>query len=655
MLVSLFKKLSNNDLASTALILLVLAWLIHTTHVFNRLDNLVFDLGQKLITSPVPDDIIIVAIDEYSLSELGRWPWPREIHANLINHLITEKPAAIGFDVIFSEPDQRNPASDLSLATAIHHAGNVVLPMLLESTRNNGQIIETLPLPILVDHAADIGRVHAALDEDSIVRSVYLHEGLNSPAWQLFAQAVINVAEKLPSKNHFEPSSLPTQLFTIHRTDQRKVNFLGPAGYFPRISYAQVIKGEFPKGLFNDKTVLIGATALGMNDLLTTPVSGLGQPMPGVEFHANVLAGIRQNNLIQDASFNLSILVVSVLALFPLIWLPKQSALIGLVSTLCFMTLIAVMAGVLPKLWAIWIPPSAALLPLLLAYPIWSWRKLESAQKFFNEELDHLKQNLIAIPTENAETNALAYDKFDARISQLRHASEQLRFLQNQRKETLEFISHDIRAPIAAALNEIEKHTVVDEKLHRPLFRALALSDEFLHTSRAEMIETTSFSEIDYTGLVHQAIDDAYNAAMQNNIFLQRDVTENIMWIHGSFGLLHRAVLNLLLNAVKYGESNTQVLVNLSQSEDNTQAILSITNHGKGIPVDQQTQLFKRFSRIQGHEAIVSGAGLGLYFVKTVTDKHQGAIQVISDKDQPTTFTLTLPIAGFLPVSESGS
>lgn len=516
--------------------------------------------------------------------------------------------------------------------------------MLLESTRSNGQIIETLPLPILVDHAADIGRVHAVLDEDSIVRSVYLHEGLNSPAWQLFAQAIINTAEKLPSNNHFESANPPNQLFTIQRTEQRRINFIGPAGSFPRISYAQVIKGEFPKVLFNNKIVLIGATAVGMNDLLTTPVSGLGQPMPGIEFHANVLEGLRQHTLIQNASPKLCILVISLLTLLPLIWLPKHSALVGLVSTLCFITLIAATAGILPKLWSIWIPPSGAVIPLLLAYPIWSWRKLESAQKFFDEELDHLKQNLIALPSENSDSSALPYDKFDARILQLRHAAEQLRFLQNQRKETLEFISHDIKAPIAAALNEIEKYAVIDEKLHRPLFRALALSDEFLHTSRAEMITTSSFSEIDYTGLVHQAVDDAYDAATQKNMLLQRDVTEDIVWVNGSFSLLHRAILNLILNAVKYGDNNTEVLIKLTLNANSTQAVLSITNSGIGIPLDQQAHLFKRFSRVKEHEAMTSGSGLGLYFVKTVADKHQGTIQVVSDSNKPTTFTLTLPI-----------
>lgn len=109
MLNASFKKLLSNDLASTAFILLALAWLIHSTHIFTRLDNLVFDLWQRLISTPAPNDIIIIAIDEYSLSEIGRWPWPREVHARLINRLATEKPAAIGFDVIFSEADPPIP------------------------------------------------------------------------------------------------------------------------------------------------------------------------------------------------------------------------------------------------------------------------------------------------------------------------------------------------------------------------------------------------------------------------------------------------------------------------------------------------------------------------------------------------------------------
>ena len=82
-----FKRLSLNDYASTAFILLTLAFLLHTTAILSRVDNLLFDLGQKFSHSPPPDDIIIVAIDEESLSKLGRWPWSRSHHAHLIDRL----------------------------------------------------------------------------------------------------------------------------------------------------------------------------------------------------------------------------------------------------------------------------------------------------------------------------------------------------------------------------------------------------------------------------------------------------------------------------------------------------------------------------------------------------------------------------------------
>ncbi|HAJ71136.1 MAG TPA: histidine kinase, partial [Methylophilaceae bacterium] len=101
------KRLQLNDIASAALILLALSLVIQVTHLFDRVDNLVFDLGQKLITTPAPDDIVLVVIDQNSLSHLGRWPWSRNTHAALLNRLKQEHPAVIGLDIIFSEADQR--------------------------------------------------------------------------------------------------------------------------------------------------------------------------------------------------------------------------------------------------------------------------------------------------------------------------------------------------------------------------------------------------------------------------------------------------------------------------------------------------------------------------------------------------------------------
>lgn len=636
-----------NDYVSTAFILLVLVVLIHVTGLFSRVDNLIFDIGQRSFVTPAPTDIVIVAIDENSLSQLGRWPWPRQVHAELIQRLKHEQTSAIGLDIVISEPDQTNAAADEALAESIEQAKNIVLPVLLETTRTNGQLIETLPLPIMAERAADLGRVHAVLDEDGIARSIYLYEGIGAPVWQHFSQAVLNVALKQPSGNQFQLQTSRPDLtgkndFSLDWQGQKKVNFRGPPGHFPSISYVQVLNGEFEKDAFKNKIVLVGATASGMNDLLSTPVSGLRQPMAGVEFHANVLDSMRNHRLIDSAPMLLSLVILIGITLIPLVWMPKLPALMGLVSTLLYFALVGSFAAFLPKIFNIWIAPSAALLPILISYPVWSWRKLEAAQRYLDQELAYLK-SLILIDVK--DNTAHSYDSFDDRIEQVRAAGQQLRFLQNDRQEVLAFISHDLRAPLASALMLLEEHQQLKSRLHAPLSQALSLAEDFLQASRAEMSNRADFKELDFAGITHQAVDGAYEEALKKNITLEREIVDGLVWVNGNFGLLQRAILNLVLNAIKFSPVNSTVLIRLSYA--NQQAEMSVIDHGPGIPLAEQEQLFKRFSRLKNSHTSPDGAGLGLYFVHTVAEKHFGSVEVNSDKGQKTRFTLRLPVLSF--------
>ena len=646
------KKFGVNDYVSSALILLALTILTHNTGLFSRVDNILFDLGQKLHHQAAPADIIIVGIDENSLSQLGRWPWSRHTHAALLNQLHNAGAAAIGLDIIFSEVESNdeNHAGDKALAAAIKQAGNVVLPVMIESTRLNGQVIETLPLSDYAENAADLGRVHVVLDDDGIARSIYLFEGIGAPVWQHFAQAILNVAQHQPSKNQFAASNdfssnnFPTNNssssnFSLIRRDQRRISFLGVFSHFDTISYAQVLRGEFTKGLFKNKIVLVGATASGLGDTFPTSVSSTQQLMPGVEFHANVLQSIRTKTLIKTVLPSVSLLIMAIIALLPLLWLPKLSALSGLITTLFAFVLLIFTAVLMPQLAGVWLPPSAALCSLLLAYPIWSWRKLESAKRYLDNELHQLKQSLMYAP---ATSTHAVYDHFDARIEQVRAAGAQLRFLQEDRKETLAFISHDLRAPLARAMLLLEENQQLKHQLAAPLAQALHLAEDFLQASRAEMLDRTSFKELDFASLAHQAVDDAYEAAKNKNIKLERDIADEVVWVNGNFGLLQRAMLNLILNAVKFAPEHTAVTVKLSCN--NQQARLSITNEGAGIPIAQQQHLFKRFSRTKGVTAATEGAGLGLYFVHTVAEKHHGNVGVQSEMGKKTCFNFSLPI-----------
>ena len=135
--------------------------------------------------------------------------------------------------------------------------------------------------------------------------------------------------------------------------------------------------------------------------------------------------------------------------------------------------------------------------------------------------------------------------------------------------------------------------------------------------------------------------------AINKQIHLVRQMVEGIIWIEANFGLLHRAILNLIINAVKYGPESSNVTIQLTLNTANNQAIFSVTDHGPGIPIEEQGKLFKRFSRMKGQDQVSEGAGLGLYFVRTVIEKHHGSVQVSSDLGEPTIFSIYLPIIGF--------
>lgn len=629
----------RGDRLSTALILLGVALLTGGSGVLSRVDNLLYDLGQRLQARAAPEDIVIVAIDEDSLSKLGRWPWSRRLHAALIDRLHADGARVIGVDLIFSEPDAADQPADALLAGAIQRAGNVVLPVLLESSRVNGQLLETLPLPQLVEQAAALGRVHVELDQDGIARSIFLWEGVGSPRWPHFAQAVLAAAGQLPAAIGREPPvAADAQPFALVRQTPRRFAFLGPPGHLRTLSYAQALTGAFPPGTFRNRIVLVGATAAGMGDLLPTPVSGLRQPMPGVEVNANALDSMRSGRLVRDVSPATTLVVTGVLALIPLLWLPRLNPLGGLLASALWFVAVAAAAVTLPLTAQRWMPVSGALLAILLSYPVWSWRRLETAGRFLDHELKRLRQQLGAVAS--IQPRALSHDPFEARIQQVQAAAHRLRHLQEERRETLAFISHDIRAPLASALLQLDALPAARAALHGPLSQALMLAEDFLNTSRAEMMDTRRFEELDFAALVHQAIDDAYAAARARPVQLVRELPDEPVWVRGEFGLLQRALLNLVLNAVRFAPAQTSVEVRVHGGDGWAEA--SVTDHGPGIAPADRAQLFRRFSRSAGD---TSGTGLGLYFVRTVAEKHGGTVAVDSAPGEFTRFTLRLPLA----------
>ncbi|HEX8192534.1 MAG TPA: EAL domain-containing protein [Allosphingosinicella sp.] len=226
-------------------------------------DSAVEEIRHNLFRKMPSQQTVVVAIDGPSLDEIGNWPWARSTHGRLVDRLRESGARRIAFDVGFAAPSE-DPAEDRAFAAAIERArGRVVLPALLENADGEyGERTEVLPTESLRRHA-DVGAIWLNLDPDLFARNL--------------PYSVRIVGEQRPSLATYladQPS---------RRTDTIPLDWsIDPVG-FPIVSYADVLAGRVPPGLFEGRNVIVGATASTLGDRFVVPSHGR---IPGVFIQA---------------------------------------------------------------------------------------------------------------------------------------------------------------------------------------------------------------------------------------------------------------------------------------------------------------------------------------------------------------------------------
>jgi len=276
------------------------------------------------------EDIIIVAIDDKSLEELGTYPWPRDVYGKIIDKLKKDNARVIGLDIEFANPGPK-PENDLYFARAAKAAGNV----LSVATFTDDKIVVegvgefpykkyNLPIKILNDSIKKTGFTAFEMDTDGVVRKSSLVSFLDDPkelAGKKYQSAQKVYSFPLTAVSMFTGKTEEQVLDDVmkHNSLFKKgvsqennnllINYEGGPKSFKRISFYRVLNGEFSKGTFKDKIVLVGATSTVLHDEFLSPYTEEGH-MPGVEIHANAIDDLLKNEYLSKSGYLVNFLVL---------------------------------------------------------------------------------------------------------------------------------------------------------------------------------------------------------------------------------------------------------------------------------------------------------------------------------------------------------
>ncbi len=307
---------------------------VFTVNMIVGMRNKSFDAMVKYrIRVPKPAaDMVIVDIDEKSLAEMaeefGRWPWPRQVFGEFVEKLELQKPSAIVFDILFSDPDVYNSESDGYFDEAIAATNNTWFPMVrlapsadsesqlalsrLPGAANagggdtNAVIAVVLPFFASIRQSARVGFNNIDPDFDGVCREYpvrYLEHGYTVPS---LPAAVV--------RDKFQSPRVPDKIL---------LNWRGLPFTYKHISFSSVYNDmrrehpERPTDEFAGKTIIIGSTAPGLFDIKTTAVDKM---FPGVEILATAIDNLRCGDWLRVPRMPYIYLAITLLILWLTAW-----------------------------------------------------------------------------------------------------------------------------------------------------------------------------------------------------------------------------------------------------------------------------------------------------------------------------------------------
>lgn len=408
-------------------LLFVVLQLVDFDIIREQIESKTYDLRLNLRNYFNPQkplkDIVIVAVDEKSIKEIGRWPWRRDVQAMLVSKISQGKPKVIGIDIQFTEPE--NKETDGKLAEAIKKAGNVVLAMPFIVPTDDKKLVsnvydeeisdllwdseftevrsglkiksgiqkgidwkayaykaESVSLPLKeLTKVSTLGNVYSRLDMDGVLRWEVMYINYGNACYPSFSLQVSRIALGIEMKDMIlfagANVKLGSRFISTDLSGKTLINYIGRENSFPYKSASDVINDKISSEFFKDNIVLVGTSALATYDIKITPFSA---NMPGVEKNATVVQNILLNNFLKASPGIIELLVIVFTGIFLGLIIPRLKAIASSILAISFIVLYIFISCYLLIYHGLW---------LTLIYPVlnmFSISAIQTGVRFFHEE-----------------------------------------------------------------------------------------------------------------------------------------------------------------------------------------------------------------------------------------------------------------------------
>lgn len=592
---------------------------------FSSLEAIFYDLRVKYdIGVKHNDEIILIVMDEESDEFLGEsYPYSFATHYHLFENLAKDKPKAVNYFVGLKEPMGKLDEDNLSrlkgsISSYISGGGIFRFGTTMDSW---GQRLPPESLRTFGYSLSIINEDKNVFSKDNVSRRAILnYSGEDSlHLWTANEYRKSLGLKPIPANSHkgsyylreADATFALVRFYTSPLEASKKIK---------RIPFHSVRVGNFPKGYFKDKIVLIGPSYISnSDDYVATPYDKETTRSSKMALHAIFINALINGDTVYQIPKKVTNALCLVIAIFLSLMISWLKPTYGLLLTVGVMILSLLVAYLLFATFGLWLYITHIVLTIFVVYYIW-------------------------VPFR-------AIGEYQRRYA-IQEETKLLKKVENLKQNFISLMSHDLKTPVAkiAGLtdNMLNQRQFAGPEGERNL-RAIVDSTKELNKFITSILDLTKIESRNLTlNMVNKDINNTIEAVTNN---LRFEASNSKVIVEEELGplypiqfdpnLMNRVLSNLIENAIKYSGEGSKVFIRTW--DDEKWVYIEIEDNGVGIPPGDIENIFEKFYRVKNDAShSIKGTGLGLYLVKYFVELHGGSISVSSEIGQGTKFQIKL-------------